>query len=147
MAAVTLSRDLAANPGVYFGTGDGVESRAFVARIEITTSPNGGALIGYEATSRERGVQHRETTILAAGPDGRDRLYVAHTESPFVTEMVETGPGSGRFEQPVPFGPYALAIVIERPEPDRLTYAWWWGADGDDPVERSTADVRRGTTP
>ena len=139
---MALSQDLALQRGVYFGTGDGVESGSFVSRIELSSLPNGGVLISYEATSREQGVQHLEQSMLVAGPEGRDRLYIAHSESPFVTEMVETEPGSGRFEQPTPFGPYVMAVVIEIPEPGRLTYAWWWGADGTDPVEQSKADAR-----
>jgi len=137
---VSLSADLPI--GTAFGTGDGPESGPFVARISVTRLPNGGRLIDYEATSREQGVQHLEQTLLVAGPDGRDQLFIAHSESPFVTAMVETEPGSGRFEQPEPFGPYVMAVVIEQPDSDRLTYAWWWGANGDDPVEQSKADVR-----
>jgi hypothetical protein len=75
-------------------------------------------------------VLHVERSMLVAGPDGRDRLFVAHSESPFVTEMVETAAGSGRFAQREPFGPYEMEIVIEVPEPGSVTYAWWWGADG-----------------
>ena len=136
-----LSSDLA--PGLYVGTGDGDESGAFVARIEISRLPNGGVLIGYEATSRAHGVQHREQTMLVAGADGRDRLYIAHSESPFVTEMIETRSGSGRFEQAAKSGPYEMAVVIDRPSEDELTYAWWWGASGDPPAEQSKADTRR----
>ena len=137
---MSLSADLPI--GTAFGTGDGPESGPFVARISVTRLPNGGRLIDYEATSREQGVQHLEQTLLVAGPDGRDQLFIAHSESPFVTAMVETEPGSGRFEQPEPFGPYVMAVVIEQPDSDRLTYAWWWGANGDVPVEQSKADVR-----
>ena len=138
---MALSADRAATAGHYYGMGDGPESGPFVARIVVSTLPNGGALIDDEATSREQGVQHREQTMLVAGPDGRDRLYVAHSQSPFVTEMVETA--AGHFVQPEPFGPYVMEIVIERPEPDRMTYAWRWGAGDDAPVEQSKADVRR----
>ena len=141
---MALSDVLADRPGRYVGTGDGIESGSFVSRIEIGRLPNGGALIEYEATSVEHGLQHYEHTMLVAGPDGRDRLFVAHSESPFVTEMVETEPGSGRFEQPEPFGPYVMSIVIDVPEPDRVTYAWWWAADGEAPVEQSRADASRG---
>ena len=87
-------------------------------------------------------MQHLEQSMLVAGPDGLDRLYVAHSESPFVTEMTETAAGSGRFEQAEPVGPYAMAVVIDMPEPDRITYAWWWGANGEPPVEQSKADAR-----
>ncbi|MEO1060513.1 MAG: hypothetical protein AAFZ07_03765 [Actinomycetota bacterium] len=138
-----LADTLAATTGTYFGSGDGIESGPFVARIVISSVPNGGVAIEYEATSREQGVQHREHSLLSGGPDGRDRLYVAHSESPFVTELVASDVGAGRFEQPVAAGPYALTVVIEVPEPDRLTYAWWWAAAGEEPVEQSKADVRR----
>ena len=138
---MALSNELAI--GTYFGTGDGDESGPFVSRIDVSRLPNGGILIGYEATSREQGVQHLEQTMLVAGPDGRDQLFVAHSEASFVTVMVETEAGSGRFEQPESPGPFVMSIVIEVPEPDRLTYAWWWGANGDEPVEQSKADVTK----
>lgn len=140
---MSLSQDLAAATGLYFGNGHGDESGTFVSRIEIGLLPNGGVSIGYEATSVEQGVQHLEQTMLVAGPDGRDRLYVSHSESPFVTEMIETEPASGRFAQREPFGPYAMEIVIEMPELYRITYAWWWGANGGRPVEQSKADATR----
>lgn len=140
---MALSHDLVVSPGLYFGTGGGIESGPFVSRIQVERLPNGGAAIDYEATSTEHGVQHRERTMLVAGPDGRDRLFVAHSESPFVTEMVETAPDSGRFAQREPFGPYVMEIVIEMPDPDRITYAWWWGAHGAAPIEQSKADARR----
>jgi hypothetical protein len=140
---MSLALQLARVAGVYYGTGDGVESGPFVSRIGVSRLPNGGVSIDYEATSREHGVQHREHTLLVAGADGRDRLYVAHSESPFVTEMVASSDDSSRFGQPVPFGPYVMEIVIELPEPDHLTYAWWWAEPGGTPVEQSKADARR----
>ncbi len=140
---MSLTETLAEATGVYHGRGDGPESGPFVARVEITRLPNGGVAIDYEATSREYGVQHEEHSMLAAGPDGRDRLYVAHSESPFVTEMVAAEPGSSRFVQPQPFGPYEMEIVIETPEPERITYAWWWAPAGETSVEQSKADARR----
>lgn len=142
MLGMALSSDLVGSTGTYFGTGSGVESGTFVARIQVAILPNGGVSIDYEATSVEEGVQHLEHSLLVAGPDGRDRLFVAHSESPFVTEMIETEPNSGRFAQREPFGPYEMEIVVELPEPGRITYAWWWGANGDAPVEQSKADAR-----
>ncbi len=139
---MSLIETLRGRAGIYFGTGEGAESGPFVSRIAVAALPNGGVSIDYEATSREEGVQHVEHTMLAPGPDGRDRLYVAHSESPFVTEFVATEAGSTRFVQPEPFGPYVMEIVIDIPEPDRITYAWWWSADGDTPTEQSRADAR-----
>ena len=140
---MSLAADLALRSGLYIGTGDGVESGPFVSRIEISPLPNGGVAIDYEASSRDQGLQHREHTMLVAGPDERDRLYIAHSESPFVTVMVADEPGSGRFAQPEPFGPFVLEVVIEQPEPDRITYAWWWAEAGGTPVEQSKAGARR----
>jgi hypothetical protein len=98
--------------------------------------------LDYEATSREQGVIHLEHSILSAGPDGRDRLFIAHSESPYITEMIETEPGAGRFVQPSPVGPYTMEIVIETPGEGRLVYAWWWAKAGEQPVEQSKADAR-----
>lgn len=129
---MSLASTLAGSPGLYSAAGDGQESGPFVSRIEVKRLPNGGVSIDYEATSREQGVQHVEHSMLVAGSDGRDRLYVSHSESPFVTEMVESTLGSRRFELREHGGPYVMVIVIDIPEVDRLTYAWWWGRDRGD---------------
>ena len=139
---MSLVATLAAGPGVYYGTGDGRESGPFVSRIEVKNLPNGGVSIEYEATSREQGVQHREHSLLAAGPDDRDRLYIAHSEAPFVTEMIAIEANSTRFVQPQPAGPFVMEVVIEVPEPGRITYAWWWAPDDGTPTEQSKADAR-----
>jgi hypothetical protein len=139
----SLAEVLTDATGRYLGSGDGAESGAFLARIEVRPLPGGAVSIDYEATSHTEGLQHEEHSILAIGPDGRDRLYVAHAESPFVTELVASAPGSWRFVQSEPFGPYTLQVVIDLPEPGRLTYAWWWAEAGDEPTEQSKADTRR----
>jgi hypothetical protein len=140
---MSLVDQLIRGPGVYFGIGDGVESGPFLSRIEVSLLPNGGVSIDYETTSRQQGVQHREHTLLTAGADGKDRLYVAHSESPFVTEMVASSANPFRFQQPHAIGPYVMEIAIELPEPDRITYAWWWAEAGKTPIEQSKADARR----
>lgn len=139
---MSLAAALADATGIYHGTGDGPESGPFVSRIEVTALPNGGVAIDYEATSREQGVQHREHTLLTMGPDGRDRLHIAHSQAPFVTTMVATEPGSNHFVQAEPGGPIAMEVVIEQPEPDRITYAWRWAEAGETPTEQSKADAR-----
>jgi hypothetical protein len=136
-----LSSLLAAATGVYHGTGDGAESGPFVARIAISPLPGGGVAIDYEATSREQGVQHVEHSLLVPGPDGRDRLYIAHSESPFVTVMIEREPSSGRFEAVEPQEPFTMAVAIDAPRPGELTYAWWWAETGAEMTEQSKATV------
>ena len=139
---MSLVATLAAAPGVYFGAGDGPESGPFVSRIEVGKLPNGGVSIDYEAASREQGVQHLEHSLLAAGPDGLGRLYIAHSEAPFVTEMVATESDSTRFVQSTPGGPFVMEVVIQVPAPGRITYAWWWATPGQVPTEQSKADAR-----
>lgn len=140
---MSLSSTLARATGHYHGTGDGAESGPFVARLVVTGLPNGGVALDYESTSREQGVQHIEHSLLVAGPDGCDQLYIAHSESPFVTVLHEREAGSGRFEQPEPFGPYAMAVVIDVDDSGELSYSWWWAAAGESPVEQSRATVTR----
>lgn len=142
LSAMTLSQVLRSATGVYYGTGDGPESGPFVARISIGILPNGGVSIDYEASSREQGLQHREHSLLVAGPDGRDQIYIAHSESPFITVMSATEPGSSRFTQTDTGGPYEMEVVIETPEPGRITYAWWWAHAGQTPIEQSKADAK-----
>jgi hypothetical protein len=138
---MSLAHRLAESTGTYFGTGNGVESGPFVARIAVSRLPNGGVAIDYEATSREEGLQHVEHSLLVPGPDGNDQLFIAHSESPFVTTMSERIAGSGRFEQSASFGPFTLAVVIAIPHPGALRYAWWWAEAGQRPIEQSRADV------
>jgi hypothetical protein len=138
-----LASTLASATGSYYGTGDGVESGPFVARIVISSLPGGAVAVDYEATSREQGVQHLEHSILCTGADGRDRLFIAHSESPCVTALVESESVRGRFEQPDQQGPYTMAVVVDAPSPGELTYAWWWSPVGSEPVEQSKAYVRR----
>lgn len=138
-----LSRRLSAATGVYFGTGDGPESGPFVSRIAVSALPNGGVAIDYEATSREQGVQHLEHSLLVPGPDGNDQLFISHSESPFVTVMAEREAGSGHFDQIAQVGSYTMAVVIEVPSEDALTYAWRWAMAGETPTEQSKASVSR----
>ncbi len=139
---MSVALALAEHPGLYHGVGEGPESGPFVARIAVAKLPNGGVFLDYEATSRQQGVQHQEHSLLVIGPDDRDRLYVAHSESPYVTEMLATEPGSSRFAQREPFGPYTMEIVIELPVPGAIAYAWWWSPAGAPPREQSRAEVR-----
>lgn len=69
------------------------------------------------------------------GPDDRDRLFVVHSEAPFVSEMIASEEGSGRFVQREMVGPFVMEIVIEQSEPDHLTDAWWWAVSGGIPTE------------
>lgn len=142
VSVMTLSLELSSACGLYFGTGDGVESGQFVARIAVSKLPGAGVLLNYEATSIAQGVQHQEVSMLTPGPDGRDLLHISHSESVLVTQMIESEPGSGRFVQPMPVGPYDMSVTVETSEENQLRYAWWWAVAGEPLVEQSAADTR-----
>jgi hypothetical protein len=142
----SLVAALAANAGLYLGGGGGAESGPFVSRLEVGVAASGAVTVDYEALSPAGELLHSEHTLVSPGPDGRDLLHIAHSESPVVTEMVSTGPtddGGFRFVQRTPAGPYAMEVVIGLPEQGRLTWAWWWAETGHQPVEQSKADARR----
>ena len=127
--------------GRYAGRGDGMESGPFAATIDVTALPGGSVAVDYAAVTDAAAELHREHTVVSAGFDGRDRLFVAHAEPPYVTVMIETEPGSGRFEMPEPFGPYDMVIVAGRPSDAGLSWAWHWAPTGGEPVEQSCARV------
>lgn len=58
--------------------------------------------------------------------------------------MVAVEANSTRFRQPEHAGPFVMEVVIEVPEPGRLTSAWWWAQADDAPTEQSKADARIG---
>lgn len=120
-----------------------MESGPFTAEIVVSALPGGSVALGYTATSPEGDELHREHTIVSAGFDQRDRLFIAHAESPFVTVLVQTEPGSGRFEVAEAFGPYDMAIVVEQSAPDVISYAWHWAPSGQPTVEQSRAVVKK----
>ena len=135
-----LLAQLVAAPGLYSGRGDGRESGPFVARIQVTPIVRGRAVaLDYEATSDRAGLQHVEHTVLATGEQGRLELHVACLEVPGVMRFVHSGTG----EFTAYDGPFPARIVVTRPAPDALTYAWWWARDESDPQEQSRAEVRR----
>ena len=54
-----------------------------------------------------------------------------------VTEMIASETDGARFVQTAAGGPFTMQVVIEMPEPGRLSYAWWWATAGEEPVEQS----------
>lgn len=144
LSHMSLAANLARHAGQFTGIGDGIESGPFTVTIDISVLPGGPVSVAYAAIDPHGTELHREHTIVSPGVDGRDRLYIAHTESPVVTELIETSGGSGRFEQATIAGPYTLAVVIDLAEVSgraQLSYAWWWAPAGQRPVEQSRAIV------
>jgi hypothetical protein len=135
-----LLRRLANATGVYRGRGDGPESGPFVARMAVASVVGGRAVtIDYEAVSDRNGLQHVEHTLLVVGPGGRLELHVASLELPGVVRFSQLGPGQFTAYE----GPLVARIVLALPQPDAISYAWWWSRDETEPREQSRADLRR----
>ncbi|MFV0526213.1 MAG: hypothetical protein ACK5RL_17135 [Acidimicrobiales bacterium] len=82
------------------------------------------------------GLYHRTGDGAESGPFVSRIALTNHDVS--INHGVSSEPS--RFVPPTPSGPYAMEIVIEIPEPGRITYSWWAEA-GVTPVEQSKADV------
>ena len=87
--------------------------------------------------ARARRPASRALDVGCRSRRSRAVVFIAHQESPFVTELVESEAGSGRFVQPEPVGPHVMEVVIARPSATELTYAWWRAEAGRNPSEQS----------
>ncbi|HYN93180.1 MAG TPA: hypothetical protein VES42_04985 [Pilimelia sp.] len=131
---------LAAAPGLYRGPGDGPDGGPFLARMRVTPVVRGRAVtLDYEATNDRDGLRHLEHTVLLAGEDGRLELHVACLTLPGMARFAEAEPGVFRAHDPT----LGARIVIGVPQPERLTYAWWWPYGEAAPQAQSRADLRR----
>jgi hypothetical protein len=133
----TIIDRLVATAGRYEGTGDGSESGAFEATIEVVPLLDGlGVTIDYVATASDGEELHREHTVLAFDMwSGEATLYVLCAELSGVGQLVQrsestftNGQGTDGFE-------LQIEIVIA----DQLEYAWSWGQPGEPLTERSRA--------
>jgi len=121
-------------PGVYWGTGDGIESGKFVGRVEVRPLLNAASL-HYEAFG-DSGLQHVEHALVTRTLTGLSILSVIDTRRESMT-FAEAEPGVFRLQS----GP-DMRIVIEHSEARCLCYAWWWARPGEDVVERSRLVAR-----
>ena len=139
-----IVEDLLANPGFYVGK-DHVVGRDLVgaARIVVTVLPGrAGVSLDYELLNGLAPgpvLGHVEHTLIGRADDGTTIMVVAHTHGSGLTLLRETGPGV--FEPGDVPVPYPMKVVLSVPAPGRLRHAWWWGAPGDDAMERDVSDL------
>jgi hypothetical protein len=136
--------DLLEHPGLYLGLDrHGDPDHPGAARILVTPLPGrAGVVLDYEVLNpaqpdRIRG--HQEHTVLARTHDGGAVLVIGHTHAESVAILQETEPGT--FELGDAGSPFPMKVVLSMPEPGRFIYSWWYGAPGEEPVERDVAEV------
>jgi len=143
---VGIVDDLLDQPGLYVGL-DRVTNagRTGAARIVVTPLPGrAGVTLDYEVfnpSTPERLHGHVEHTMIGRTQDGPNVMVVSDVHAGSIAILTETEPGV--FELGDSRAAYPMKVVISVPEPGRLHHAWWFGAPGEDPVERVVADLTR----
>jgi hypothetical protein len=143
---MTIVDDLLAHPGLYIGIDTAADSdRRGAARIVVTPLPGGaGVILDYEVLNaavpdRIRG--HVEHTMVARTHDGGAVMVIGHAHAQSVAILRETEPGT--FELGSESSPFPMKVVMSMPAPGRLRHAWWYGAPGEEAVEREVSELAR----
>ena len=137
-----------AHPGLYVGIDNVADSDLRgAARIVVTPLPGGaGVTLDYEVlnpVTPERIRGHVEHTMLARTHDGTTVMVIGHAHAQSVAILKEGEPGT--FELGVEGSPFPMKVVLSMPEPGHLRHAWWYGAPGEDAIERDVAVLARTT--
>ena len=140
--------DLLAHPGLYIGIDRVADSDLRgAARIVVTPLPGGaGVTLDYEvlnAANPDRIRGHVEHTMLARTHDGGTVMVIGHPHAGTVAILRETDPGT--FELGTESSPFPMKVVLSMPEPGHLRHAWWYGAPGEEAVERDVSELVRTT--
>jgi len=143
---MTIVDDLLEFPGLYVGIDSlaGSDLRG-AARIVVTPLPGrAGVTLDYEVfnpTMPDRVRGHIEHTMLARTHDGSAVMVIGHEHAPSVAILRETTPGV--FELGAEGSPFPMKVELSMPEPEQLRHSWWYGAPGEEAIERDVAVVRR----
>jgi hypothetical protein len=142
---MSIVDELIANAGLYLGI-DTVEGghRTGASRLLITRLPGDeGVAIDYEifnATMPERVRGHVEHTVVGRTHDDGAVMICAsgHAKSVHVFRETESGVFEVVGDES---SPYPAKVVISFPERGKIRHAWWYGAPGDEPVERDVTEA------
>jgi hypothetical protein len=138
--------DLLGQPGLYVGLDHVANAdRTGAARIVISPLPGrAGVTLDYEIfnpSTPERLHGHIERTLIGRTHDGPNVMVISDMHAPSLSILRETEPGV--FELEGAPSAYPMKVVISVPEPGRLHHAWWFGAPGEEPIERVVSDLTR----
>jgi hypothetical protein len=138
--------ELLASPGLYVGLDHVTNAdRVGAARIVITPLPGrSGVTLDYEIfnpSTPDRLHGHIERTMVGRTHEGPNVMVISDMHAPSLAILRETEPGV--FELRGEPSAYPMKVVISVPAPGRLHHAWWFGAPGEEAVERVVADLTR----
>jgi hypothetical protein len=144
--AMGIVDDLLAHPGLYLGVDHVVNAdRVGAARIVVAPLPGqAGVTLDYEIfnpSSPERLLGHVERTMIGRSHEGPSVMVISDMHAASLAILRETQPGV--FELGSEVAAYPMKVVISMPEVDHLHHSWWFGAPGEEAVERVVADVYR----
>lgn len=136
---------LVRSPGLYIGVDD-VQGSELVgaARMLVTKLPGAmGVTLDYEILNPQapgpiRG--HVEHTLVARAHGGETVLVLADTNAGSLVTLVEGE--RGVFEPGHAGSPYPMKVIIDLPEPETLTYHWWYAAPGGIAEPRDLAEFK-----
>jgi hypothetical protein len=142
--AMGIVDDLLAHPGLYLGVDRVVTAdRVGAARILVTPLPGqAGVTLDYEIfnpSTPERLLGHVERTMIGRSHEGPSVMVISDMHAASIAILRETE--SGVFELGSEAAAYPMKVVISMPEVDHLHHAWWFGAPGEEAVERVVADL------
>jgi hypothetical protein len=143
---MTIVDELLEFPGLYIGIDSvaGSDPRG-AARIVVTPLPGGsGVTLDYEifnpaTPDRIRG--HIEHTMVARTHDNGTVMVIGHEHAGSVAILRETRPGV--FEVGAEGSPFPMKVELTMPAPGQLRHSWWYGAPGEDAIERDVAVLKR----
>ncbi|MEY2570846.1 MAG: hypothetical protein QOE63_1196 [Acidimicrobiaceae bacterium] len=138
--------DLLANPGLYLGIDSVADSDLRgAARMVVAPLPGGaGVTLDYEVLNPaqpDRIQGHVEHTVLARTHDGGTVMVIGHPHANTVAILRESAPGT--FELGAEGSPFPMKVVVSMSAPGHLRHAWWYGAPGEEAVERDVAELTR----
>jgi hypothetical protein len=142
-----IVEDLLGHPGLYLGI-DRVASayRVGAARIVVTPLPGqAGVAWATRSSILGRPTGHAEHTMIGRTHQDPNVMVISDMHAPSVGILWETEPGA--FEAGDQVTPYPMKVVLSMPKADHLHHAWWFGAPGEEPVERVVAELVRAPSP
>jgi hypothetical protein len=138
----TIITRLAARAGRFDGAGDGTESGAFTASMEITALLDElGIEIDYRAVAPDGSELHHERTVVAFDMwSGEPTLYVLSSELSGMGQLVQTSETT--FSNGKGLDEFQLQVELLLGD-GTIEYAWSWGAPGEPLAERSRATLSK----
>jgi hypothetical protein len=79
--------------------------------------------------------------MVARTHDGGAVMVIGHDHAQSVAILRETEPGT--FELGAESSPFPMKVELSMPEPGRLRHSWWYGAPGEDAIERDVCVLDR----